>query len=149
MPDEAAFCVLINLMNDYGLRGHFTPKMELLHERMFQFDELLLVHLPQVHRHLDAQGVRPTMYASQWFMTLFAYRCPLDLVFRVLDMVFTEGTSIILNVALALMKKNQATLLSLEFEGLLGFLGTDIFDVYEVKENTGVRTLFFFFFERL
>lgn len=135
MPDEAAFCVLINLMNDYGLRGHFTPKMELLHERMFQLDELLLVHLPQVHRHLEAQGVRPTMYASQWFMTLFAYRCPLDLVFRVLDMVFTEGTSIILNVALALMKKNQATLLSLEFEGLLGFLGSDIFDIYQVKEK--------------
>ncbi|ORZ17228.1 rab-GTPase-TBC domain-domain-containing protein [Absidia repens] len=144
MPDEAAFCVLINLMNDYGLRGHFTPNMELLHERMFQFDELLLVHLPQVHRHLEAQGVRPTMYASQWFMTLFAYRCPLDLVFRVLDMVFTEGTSIILNAALALMKKNQVTLLSLEFEGLLGFLGSDIFDVYQHDSFGFVKDTFEF-----
>jgi hypothetical protein len=132
--------------------------MELLHERMFQFDELLSVHLPQVHRHLEAQGVRPTMYASQWFMTLFAYRCPLDLVFRVLDMVFTEGTSIVLNAALALMKKNQATLLSLEFEGLLGYLGSGIFDVYQVTRNTnkdewesiyiefGYLYLYFFFF---
>ncbi|KAI8093514.1 rab-GTPase-TBC domain-containing protein [Halteromyces radiatus] len=131
MPDEAAFCVLTNLMNDYKMRAFFTPKMELLHERMFQFDELLLTHLPQVHRHLEAQGVRPTMYASQWFMTLFAYRCPLELVFRILDMVFIEGTCIILNVALALMKKNQSTLLSLEFEGLLGFLGSNVFDVYQ------------------
>ncbi|ORZ12860.1 rab-GTPase-TBC domain-domain-containing protein [Absidia repens] len=144
MPDEAAFCVLVNLMNNYGLRGHFTPKMELLHERLFQYEELLMRHLPQVHRHLDAQGVRPTMYASQWFLTLFSYRCPLNLVFRVFDMVFTEGTSVILNVALAFMKKNLETLLSLEFEGLLAFLGCDIFDAYQNVPSEFVKDAFAF-----
>lgn len=132
MPDEAAFCVLIKLMSQYGLRGHFTPQMETLHERMFQFHQLLLVFLPQVHRHLDAQGVLPTMYASQWFMTLFAYRCPLDLVYRVFDLVFVEGSQIIISFALALMKKNQQVILSLEFEFLLEFFAGEIFDVYKV-----------------
>ncbi|KAI8337225.1 rab-GTPase-TBC domain-containing protein [Chlamydoabsidia padenii] len=139
MPDEAAFCVLVDLMNDYGLRGHFTPKMELLHERLYQFDELLKSHLPPLHRHLEAQGIRSTMFASQWFMTLFAYRGPLDLAFRVLDMIFTENTSIILNVALALMQKNQSTLLSLEFEGLLAFLGSDVFNAYQNDGEGFVR----------
>ncbi|RCI05877.1 GTPase-activating protein [Rhizopus stolonifer] len=131
MPDEAAFCVLIKLMSQYHLRGHFTPQMETLHERMFQFNQLLSIHLPQVHRHLDAQGVLPTMYASQWFMTLFAYRCPLELVFRVFDLVFVEGSDIMLNFALALMKKNQSTILSLEFESLLDFFSGQIFEVYK------------------
>ncbi|KAI8646033.1 rab-GTPase-TBC domain-containing protein [Parasitella parasitica] len=133
MPDEAAFCVLLKLMGHYGLRGHFTPQMETLHRHMYQFDQLLLQHLPQVHRHLDAQGVVPSMYASQWFMTLFAYRCPLDLVFRVFDLLFVEGSHIILNFALALMKKNQQVILSLEFESLLVFFSGTIFDAY--KEN--------------
>lgn len=132
MPDEAAFCVLIKLMSQYGLRGQFTPQMETLHERMFQFNQLLLVFLPQVHRHLDAQGVLPTMYASQWFMTLFAYRCPLELVYRVFDLVFVEGSQIVINFALALMKKNQKVILSLEFEPLLEFFAGPIFDVYKV-----------------
>ena len=101
MPDEAAFCVLIKLMGQYQMRRHFTPHMETLHERLYQFDHLLQQHLPQVHRHLDAHGVRPTMYASQWFMTLFAYRCSLELVFCVFDLVFVEGPHIILNFALA------------------------------------------------
>ncbi|KAF1807360.1 rab-GTPase-TBC domain-containing protein [Mucor lusitanicus] len=131
MPDEAAFCVLLKLMGHYGLRGHFTPQMEKLHEHMYQFDQLLLQHLPQVHRHLDAQGVVPTMYASQWFMTLFAYRCPLELVYRVFDLLFVEGSNIILNFALALMKKNQQVILSLEFESLLEFFSGSIFDAYK------------------
>ncbi|CEP19478.1 hypothetical protein [Parasitella parasitica] len=133
MPDEAAFCVLLKLMGHYGLRGHFTPQMETLHRHMYQFDQLLLQHLPQIHRHLDAQGVMPSMYTSQWFMTLFAYRCPLDLVFRVFDLLFVEGSHIILNFALALMKKNQQVILSLDFESLLDFFSGTIFDAY--KEN--------------
>ncbi|KAI9486962.1 MAG: rab-GTPase-TBC domain-containing protein [Benjaminiella poitrasii] len=133
MPDEAAFCVLVKLMSHYGLRGHFTPQMETLHERMYQFNQLLQTHLPQVHWHLDAQGVLPSMYASQWFMTLFAYRCPLELVYRVFDLLFVEGSNIILNFALALIKKNQQTILSLEFESLLDFFSSGIFDAY--KDN--------------
>ena len=132
MPDEAAFCVLIKLMSQYGLRGHFTPHMETLHERMYQFSQLLQIHLPQVHRHLDAQGVLPSMYASQWFMTLFAYRCPLELVYRVFDLLLVEGSQIVINFALALMKKNQQWILSLEFESLLEFFSGAIFDVYKV-----------------
>lgn len=131
MPDEAAFCVLIKLMSHYNLRGHFTPQMETLHEHMYQFNQLLSIQLPQVHRHLDAQGVLPNMYASQWFMTLFAYRCPLDLVYRVFDLVFVEGSQIIIALALALMKKNQQVILSLEFESLLVFFSGSIFDVYK------------------
>lgn len=135
MPDEAAFCVLIKLMSQYHLRGQFTPQMETLHERLFQYNQLLLTFLPQVHRHLDAQGVLPTMYASQWFMTLFAYRCPLELVYRVFDLVFVEGSDIIINFALALMKKNQQMILSLEFESLLEFFSANIFNAYKVKKK--------------
>jgi hypothetical protein len=91
MPDEEAFCVLVKLMKVYGLRGHYTPLMEGLHLRLFQFDKLLSEMLPKVQIHLTEEGVRPTMYASQWFMTLFAYRFPLDLVFRVFDLIFSEG----------------------------------------------------------
>jgi hypothetical protein len=133
MPEEAAFCVLVQMMTKYGLREQFTPKMDKLHERMFQFEQLLSIHLPQVHRHLDIQGVLPSMYASQWFMTLFAYRCPLDLVFSVFDVLLVEGADKMLNFALALIKKNEQIILSLEFESLLEFFNGHVFDVYKVK----------------
>ncbi|CAO3687231.1 unnamed protein product [Rhizopus stolonifer] len=133
MPEEAAFGVLIKLMSKYGLREQYTPKMEKLHKRMFQFEQLLSIHLPQVHRHLDAQGVLPSMYASQWFMTLFVYRCPLDLVFAIFDVILVEGADMMLNFGLALIKKNQQAIVCLDFESLLEFFSGHVFDVY--KEN--------------
>ncbi|KAL0077139.1 rab-GTPase-TBC domain-containing protein [Phycomyces blakesleeanus] len=130
MSDDAAFCVLVKLMGQYGLRGHFTPQMESLHEHMYQFDNLLQQKYPEVHRHMELQGVNPSMYASQWLLTLFAYRCPLTLVITVMDLVIAEGTQVVLQFALALIDRNQGTILSLSFEPLVEFLVNGIFNVY-------------------
>ncbi|KAL7753191.1 GTPase-activating protein [Sorochytrium milnesiophthora] len=130
MPEEEAFAVLVKLMRSYGLRGHYTPHMEGLHLRLFQFDKLLQEMLPAVYQHLAQEGIRPTMYASQWFMTLFAYRFPMELVLRVFDIIFAEGVDALLRFALALMKKNQQTILSLEFEPLAEYLKLGLFEGY-------------------
>ncbi|KAI7894656.1 rab-GTPase-TBC domain-containing protein [Mucor mucedo] len=131
MPDEDAFCVLIKLMKQYGLRGHFTPEMDGLQLRLYQFDALVQEHLPHVARHLIGQGINSTMYASQWFMTLFAYKFPLNLVFRIYDVIFTEGIGSIFKFAIALLKKNQTTILGLDFEHLLHFLKNGLFEQYK------------------
>lgn len=71
MPDEEAFCVLVRLMKSYDLRSHYTPNMPGLQLRLFQFDRLLEELLPGVFMHLLRQGIKSSMYASQWFLTLF------------------------------------------------------------------------------
>ncbi|KAJ3374032.1 GTPase-activating protein [Allomyces arbusculus] len=139
MPDEEAFCVLVKLLKTYGLRGHYTPHMDGLQLRMFQFDQLLVEQMPDVHEHLTREGVRSTMYASQWFMTLFAYRFPLDLVLRVFDLIFAEGVEVLLKFALALLKKHETHLLTLEFESLLEFLKTGLFEYYATHGNEFVE----------
>lgn len=35
--------------------------------------------------------VHPTMYASQWFITLFSYSLPFDVVLRIWDIFFLEA----------------------------------------------------------
>lgn len=74
MPEEEAFCVFIRLMYSYDLRSHFLPDMPGLQLRMYQFDRLLEELLPALHLHLVRAGVKSSMYASQWFMTMFSYR---------------------------------------------------------------------------
>lgn len=132
MPDDEAFCVLVRMMKAYGMRSHFTPQMEGLHLHLYQFDALVEEHLPHVARHLNQQGIRSTMYASQWFMTLFAYKFPLHLVYRIYDIVFAEGIEAIFRFALAIMKRNETQILGLDFEGLLDFLKNGLFDDYKV-----------------
>lgn len=72
------------------------------------------------------------MYASQWFMTLFAYKFPLDLVFRIFDIILAEGIDSIFQFALAVLQSNEKTILSLEFEPLLDFLKNGLFAEYQV-----------------
>ncbi|RSH81499.1 GTPase-activating protein [Saitozyma podzolica] len=137
MPDEEAFCVLVRLMDSYNLRSHYLADMPGLQLRLFQFDRLMEEILPLLHTSFLRKGIKSSMFASQWFMTLFSYRFPLALVYRVLDIVFAEGVEAIFRFSLALLKKSEDTLVDMEFEEILNFLQTDLFEMYRVGDSEG------------
>ncbi|KAF9548260.1 GTPase-activating protein [Mortierella hygrophila] len=130
MPEEEAFCMLVRMMQTYEMRGHYTPDMEKLQLRLYQFEQLMEETVPMVFKHLRNQGIRSTMYASQWFMTVFAYKFPLELVFRVYDILLVEGADALLRFAIALLKMNHDRILSLDFEVLIEFLKHGLFEPY-------------------
>jgi predicted nucleic acid-binding Zn-ribbon protein len=131
MGEEEAFCLLVRLMNHYHLRDLFIQDMPGLHMRLFQFERLLEDLQPALYCHLRRRGITSHLYATQWFLTLFAYRFPLQLVLRIYDLIFSEGLSAILRFGLVLMQKNAATLLAIsDMQQLTVFLKDKLFDVY-------------------
>ena len=132
MPEEEAFCLLVRLMNHYRLRDMFTQDMPGLHLHLYQFERLLEDVEPALCYHLHKRGINPSIYATQWFLTLFAYRFPLQLVLRVYDLILSEGLDgAILKFGIALMQKNADTLLALQdMTALKQFLNERLFDVY-------------------
>lgn len=139
LPEVEAFCLLVKLMKDYGFREFFLYEMPGLHLRLYQFDRILEDTIPDVHIHLSRQGVRSSMFASQWFLTLFAYKFPLQIVLRIFDVVMAEGIEAMLRFAVGLIRRNASTILSLEFEPLLAFLKENIFDYYMLAEPLEMR----------
>jgi hypothetical protein len=121
------------------MRTMFTLNMEGLQQRLYQFSSLLSQILPKLHTHFHLHGIHSAMYASQWFLSLFAYTYPLPLVFRIYDVVFAEGApETIMRVAIALLKKNEEKLLEFgEFEDLLDFLTSRLYEAYN-NEPTGL-----------
>lgn len=113
-------------METYELRSMFTLNMEGLQLRLYQFSCLLTEILPNISNHLSDSGVHAAMYASQWFLTLFAYVFPINLVTRIYDIVFAEGAAeTIMRVAIAMLKRSQETILEFhEFEDILDFVTT-------------------------
>lgn len=136
MPDEEAFCVLVRMMSSYEMRGHYTPEMNMLQLRLYQYEQLMEEQVPIIHKHFQNQGIRSTMYASQWFMTLFAYKFPLELVFRVYDIIFVEGIDSLLRFAIALLKANHDKILNHDFETLIEYLKNGLFEYYMVSSRT-------------
>lgn len=43
MPEEQAFCVLVKMMFEYGLRNLFRDGFEILHMRFYQLGKLIEV----------------------------------------------------------------------------------------------------------
>lgn len=132
MSEEEAFCLLVRLMNKYGVRELFIQDMPGLHMHLYQFERLLEDLEPALYCHLNRRGVTPKLYATQWFLTLFAYRFPLQLVMRVFDLVLSEGLEgAILKFGMAVVQRNVSTLLAMDdMAALTNFLKEKLFDVY-------------------
>ncbi|KAF3187964.1 GTPase-activating protein [Orbilia oligospora] len=142
MTEEEAFCILVELMRTYSLRDMFTPGMKGLHLRLYQYDRLLEDLCPALSVHLNRRKAQSSLYATQWFLTLFAYKFPLQLVLRVYDLAITEGIEgAVLKFGIALMKKNEAALRQIDnLEALLPFLREKLFDAY-IDKNPSANSL--------
>lgn len=101
----------------------FLPGLPRLTSYLHVLSGLLRQRLPRVSAKLHAAGVHPTMWATQWFMTVFAYSFPLHTVARVWDSFLLEGWKVPLRVALALVADAERELLAADgFEALMGVL---------------------------
>lgn len=102
-----------------------------LHKQLYQFERLLEDFEPALYCHLRRRGVTPHLYATQWFLTLFSYRFPLQLVLRIYDLILSEGLEAIIKFGIVLMQKNAKTLLGMnDMVALTNFLKDRLFDVY-------------------
>ncbi|KIX03424.1 uncharacterized protein Z518_06976 [Rhinocladiella mackenziei CBS 650.93] len=132
MTEPEAFCILVRLMDHYDLRSCYLPDLSGLHLRIYQFQQLLIRHLPELAAHLDELKIEP-LYVSQWFLSFFAVTCPLPMLLRIYDVILSEGaTETLMRVALSLMQRNQKKLLACtEFEDAMQFLlSRSLWDTY-------------------
>jgi len=53
---------------------------------------LLAETSPSVYRHLDRLEADPSLYATPWFLTIFAANFPLGFVARVMDLIILEAS---------------------------------------------------------
>ncbi|KAL7686919.1 putative ecotropic viral integration site 5 protein [Plasmopara halstedii] len=123
MPEQQAFWLLVACLNHkrYGLADLYRPRMPKVLEVTYVFQGLLKQQMPHLSTHLENEGLHPTMYLTQWFLTLFTYNFPFDLVTRVWDAFLHEGWKVIYRVALALMKISQKTLMNSKFESIMEY----------------------------
>ncbi|KAI9228147.1 MAG: rab-GTPase-TBC domain-containing protein, partial [Piptocephalis tieghemiana] len=124
MPEEAAFGVLVRLMDSYGLRSHYTPRMPGLRRRLYQFSRLLERHDPEISTLLSNEGIAPEAFVAPWLLTCFGYRSPLTLVLRTLDVLLAEGPEALVRVAVAIVRRGRSQILQhgSDFESLMPVL---------------------------
>ena len=67
--------------------------------------------LPKVSRQLKTHGVVAELFATRWFVALFANSLPIETTLRVWDAFLLEGAKVLHRVALALLRVAEPRLL--------------------------------------
>eukprot|EP00986_Skeletonema_menzelii_P005935 scaffold2236_cov152-Skeletonema_menzelii.AAC.19 len=126
VSEEEAFWLLVVVMNEepYNLRDLFSEDMSGTHEILYIAEKLMKQFFPKLSKHLEREGVRSSMFVTQWLMTLYTSSFPLDFVSRVWDSFLVEGWKVVYRTMLGLIKHAEGTLLHLSFEHILHYLSS-------------------------
>ncbi|GAB2299881.1 hypothetical protein Dimus_033931 [Dionaea muscipula] len=122
MSEEDAFWLLVALLKGAvhaPMEGLYQAGLPLVQQYLFQFDHLVREYLPKLGEHFSQEMINPSMYASQWFITVFSYSFPFHLALRIWDVFLNEGVKIVFKVGLALLKNYHDDLVKLPFEKLI------------------------------
>lgn len=103
------------------MRGLFGEGMRETHKVLHVAEKLIHQYLPRLGKHMDAEHIHVTMFATQWLLTQYTSSFQFDLVVRVWDCILAEGWKMTYRVMLAMLKQYESRLLKLSFEDILNF----------------------------
>ncbi|XP_062950760.1 USP6 N-terminal-like protein [Cynocephalus volans] len=91
LNEEDAFWALVQLMTNqrHNMHGFYIPGAPKLRRLLFFHEQLLRTMLPQLHKHLDDQGVIADIY-TYWFSQCFIDEIPFHLSLRIFDVFILE-----------------------------------------------------------
>lgn len=123
MDEESAFWMVHSLMNKYEMSGYYLKNFPELQRSFYKLLRLMKKHTPKIYELFKAKEIYPTMYASQWFITIFSVNFKFDTLVRIFDVFLLEGEKILYRIALAVLKINEDKITSVKsFEDILGKL---------------------------
>lgn len=134
MDQEMVFFMLHSLMKKYHMEGFYLTDFPDLNKTFYTLLTLLKKFVPRVYTTLFKAGVMPSMYASEWFITLFSKELQFNTLVRIFDVFLLEGFKVMYRFALAFLKINEAKIIAeSDMIGLMPLLKS-IFEGVEVEE---------------
>ncbi|EPS68018.1 hypothetical protein M569_06749, partial [Genlisea aurea] len=122
MSEEDAFWLLVALLKGAvhpPLEGLYLVGLPLVKQFLFQLDCIVKEQLPKLGEHFSTEMINPSMYASQWFITVFSSSFPFQLSLRIWDVFLFEGPEIVFQIGIAVLKHCHDDLVKLPFERLM------------------------------
>jgi hypothetical protein len=114
---ESQAFYLLNILCDRLLPGYYSQTMygTLLDQRVFE--SLVERTLPILSEHLTKSDVQLSVVSLSWFLSLYINSMPLMFAFRVLDVFFLEGSKVLFQIGLAILRVNGEELLDAADDG--------------------------------
>lgn len=124
LTEEDSFWMLVTVMTQYRQRLCFLPGIPKVYSSFYVANALLSKNLPKLWKHLNTIELSTSMFATQWFMTVFCVNFKIDTVVRIWDAFLFEGQKIVYRVYLGVFKLSYKQLLGASFEKTMEVLRT-------------------------
>ena len=111
LDEETAFVAFERLLDERHMRLAFLRGFPLLMQLGFFHDAIAAQPngAPRLRAQLDASGIVPTIYCTEWFLKVFYQRLPYAVVLHVWDHFVVHGYEVVLAAALATMQFFETT----------------------------------------
>ncbi|KAM9960931.1 hypothetical protein ACTFIW_010091 [Dictyostelium discoideum] len=136
MKEEAAFWVLCKVVELY-LCDYYSKEMigSIVDQNIFE--DLCKEYLPEVFNHLERIGLPVKILSTPWFICLYVSYIPFIVATRVIDCLFLNGTTVLFQVGLAILKINKnAIIAERESEVVIELVRNKKYDVDELIDVT-------------
>lgn len=128
MEEEEAFWVLVAMVEELTPHYH-TRSMSGSRADQRVFSDLVQQKLPALYQHMRVLGVDFEPFTLKWFLCLFLNTLPFEPVMRIWDVVFCEGSHVLLRVGLTLLKLNQPRILACDD-------AIEVYEMFKVSHET-------------
>ena len=138
MDEESSFYLLHSLMKKYNLESVYLPDFPSLKKYFYVFLNLFKKHLPKIYDVFKSCDMMPSMYASEWFITLFCRELNFKYLVRIFDVYLLEGQKIIYRFGLALLKLKENEFINAKSGGISSVMLV----VHDIYSGFDLDTLF-------
>ncbi|KAK3172372.1 hypothetical protein OEA41_005693 [Lepraria neglecta] len=128
---EDAFWVLTSMIENILPQHYYDHSLLASRADQQVLRQYVTEILPKLSAHLDELGIELEALTFQWFLSVFTDCLSAEALFRVWDVVlcFNDGSTFLFQVALALLKLNEAQLLECDSAALVyGYIGNEMTD---------------------
>ena len=112
MDEESAFYMLHSLVKNYGFEGLYKEGFPDLKKKFYVLLNLEKKYIPKIYDIFKRDGVFISIYASQWFLCLFAKDLKPNILVRIFDVFLFEGFKVIYRFSLAFLKLKEKAFIS-------------------------------------
>uniref|UniRef100_W5LAP4 TBC1 domain family member 2 n=1 Tax=Astyanax mexicanus TaxID=7994 RepID=W5LAP4_ASTMX len=111
--EEDAFWCLVTIVQSLMPQDYYTKTLLGSQADQRVFKDFMAEKLPRLVAHLEEHNVDVSLITFNWFLVVFVESLPSEILLKVWDAFFYEGTKVIFRYALALFKYKEEDILKI------------------------------------
>jgi TBC1 domain family member 10 len=114
LDEEDSFWLLHSLMEKFGMESFYKKDFPELIVSFYKFYRLVKKCIPRLYSHLiqHRNQICPSMFMTQWFLSLFTVNFKFEIVVRIFDIFLCEGVKVLYRFGLAILKTYEREIIS-------------------------------------